>query len=435
MSYKVPLHSSPIYINDPTPINDDNHSQAVLEEAGHVYNDLLHEEVHRQSLNKADYQNDPSHLNTDKYLEKIIPQLLHFLTSTTRTVRQGRRSSLGPDSEAARHAKKVRLNFILCQFLYSANPKQPTDCHKLLADVVEVCGGSRQLLKVLNRLGCVCSPDTHDRFVTHHAELQRQKRVWDDIPANTFTIATWDNFDMLQSYAAVYCGNQKRSYHGTTVQLIQPSPTLVVSSQPSIQGEVSNPQIKPTSHTTTQSMEQPSKNPSSLNPGGPTLHTDPQPYVGPQLNVASYPPEEPPMPTLSTGKSTSMAVTCDVSDTSSRHSVATDSPTPKSILTVQRRRGRHYSPSTSQGPKRRRTIKIRNLSSELKSLDLSEGQQACARPTQLTSDKFQETECEAKERKTVHSKLLSYVFQKYVVHHSQDQNMILQDAHHFLTQS
>ena len=173
--------------------------------------------------------NDSTLLNIDTFVQNVNPLLYQFIVTATKSVRQ--RQSVAPSicsdrMSVNKHIKKMRQYFILCQLLYCTNPKHPIPIHNILADVVQVCGRSRQLLKILNRLGCTSSPDTHDRFVTFHAETARERSIWEELPRNVFTVASVDNFDMLQSYSAVFCGDQLRSYHGTTLQLVQPSSTL-----------------------------------------------------------------------------------------------------------------------------------------------------------------------------------------------------------------
>ena len=98
------------------------------------------------------------------------------------------------------HVQKIRIYFALCSLQYCTNPSQPTQFHILISDVVEVCGGSCMLLKILNRVGSTSSLDTHDRFVTYHAEATCKYHTWNEL-------ASVDNFDMLQSYSSVYCGD------------------------------------------------------------------------------------------------------------------------------------------------------------------------------------------------------------------------------------
>ena len=67
--------------------------------------------------------------------------------------------------------------------------------------------------------------------MTKHARCQ--KDMWDEIPDNVFTVVTVEIFDMLKSHSAVYCGDQNRSYHGTTIQFVQLDPTILYQRQTS----------------------------------------------------------------------------------------------------------------------------------------------------------------------------------------------------------
>ena len=67
-------------------------------------------------------------------------------------------------------------------------------------------------------------------LVAQQAETQQSKSLWCELPKDVLTLALVDDFDVVQSYSALYCGDQSRSYHGTTVQLVQPSPAIVYPS-------------------------------------------------------------------------------------------------------------------------------------------------------------------------------------------------------------
>ena len=153
----------------------------------HADNEMAHAKVHEN-------------VETDKLIlyqaiGNVNLLLVQFLTSVVSAVSTS-------EGELSSHIKKVRIYFILCLLLFCKIPKQPTPIHNILADAVEVCSGSRKLLKILNRLGCTSSSDTHDRFVTQHAQARRSTDVW-----GPFTIASVDNIDILKSHSAVYCGD------------------------------------------------------------------------------------------------------------------------------------------------------------------------------------------------------------------------------------
>ena len=300
-----------------------------------------------------------------------------------------------------------------------------------------MCGGSRQLLKILNRIGCVSSPDTHDRFVTYHAELQRHTNVWNEIPEHTFTIASTDNIDKLQSYSAVYCGDQQRSYHGTTVQLVQPNPNLELSQLIS----TPNPyRVSPTSSSIPNPTPNFTPNPTPNFTPIPSPNRTPTPIsfdipatsISQDLDVNVTVQLQAHTAVVSTTANTTINSCTTVNR--GIQPVATESPPPKSIF-QQRRRNRLTSPSSSPhklgkvGPKRRRTVAVQKLFA--KNAQTPEHiQEARRNDYQLSLDKFKESEHERCEREAVQSKLFSYNAQKYVAQEFTDK-MVINDVRQF----
>lgn len=188
----------------------------ILLEAGNIVNDLIHSEITKST--KSDLIS-MDQLNIEEQINNIDPALWAFIELITRTIRKTE------VTEENAHVKNLRRYYILCLLIFCTNSQQPTVLHTLLSDTIEVCGGSRKLMRIFNRFGAVSSPDTHDRFVTDIAEKQRSKTLWDDLSDDTLTVASADNFDMLQSHASVFHGDQSRSYHAVTLQVAQPNLT------------------------------------------------------------------------------------------------------------------------------------------------------------------------------------------------------------------
>lgn len=168
---------------------------------------------------------EPLNLDLSKFTEDIDPKLRIFVNNATKSTRCRKGAVSNVEISHTRFQ-------ILCQLIFCTNPSCPTPMHYLLADAIEICGGSRDLIRVLNRLGSVVSNDTYDRFVAAKSEVHRVQTMWEHLDEKIFTITTVDNFDKNSRHAMVRSGSQPRGYHGTTLMVIQPDPHIVlVSSQ------------------------------------------------------------------------------------------------------------------------------------------------------------------------------------------------------------
>lgn len=94
----------------------------------------------------------------------------------------------------------------------------------LVTEAVVCLGGSSELVKILNRLGIAISLDTYNRISTDIATERIRRGILSELVPSTLTVVSIDNIDILQRHAAVATSVKNRSWHGTTVQCVQPLP-------------------------------------------------------------------------------------------------------------------------------------------------------------------------------------------------------------------
>ena len=187
----------------------------------------LNDKVHK--LAKAlitSYQNTPqlyATFDTISYQKLIDPVLLHFIEQLTQTVRTRRRKLFQNEAEVS-HTKQVRQLYILSLVLFCTNTHCSMPFHTLLTETTLCHGGTQELVKILNRVGAIASIDTHQRLATQVVQERIAQGVLPHIDEKALSIVSVDNIDILQPHAFVSCTDATRSWHGTSVQCMQPLP-------------------------------------------------------------------------------------------------------------------------------------------------------------------------------------------------------------------
>ncbi len=128
------------------------------------------------------------------------------------------------DTTNITHSRKIRRVFILRVILYTINSECSFPIHTLLVDIVVTCGGSTRVHKLLKRLGVCSSIETPARYVQHRVETRIKEGPLSKYPDDSFMIVSPDNLDYIHKYAQSFSGKQNISWHGTTLQIVQPKP-------------------------------------------------------------------------------------------------------------------------------------------------------------------------------------------------------------------
>ena len=127
--------------------------------------------------------------------------------------------------------KKLRRFTCMCMLMYCMDDRCYLPLHCLITDLIDSCGGSTKLIRYLNRLGICSSLDTLSRVIQQHVNMREHKGPEQELHSSAMMVVSADNIDFMHRYAHNYCGRQSTSWHGTTIQIVQPQPSLPLVGQ------------------------------------------------------------------------------------------------------------------------------------------------------------------------------------------------------------
>ncbi len=206
------------------------HSQSVSTEILEELNTRVHSQIKTLLANDAASSVGHDNVDIDKLIDEIDPKLWEAITLLTHSVSERRGTSkVLKHGSSEYHIKRIRRLFLLCTLMFITDDHCSIPMHVLLADIVESQGGSALLHRILNRVGVCASADTLSRFMQH--KIRTPNREADrNTDEDSFTVISADNIDFVHKYARVVKGKHTSSWHGTTVQAVQPQPSLCINS-------------------------------------------------------------------------------------------------------------------------------------------------------------------------------------------------------------
>ena len=160
-------------------------------------------------------------IDLNKFIEELDPDIWKAVSMLTQP------SSTKASRNENSQIRKLRQVFCICSIFFTMNRQCSFPIHTLIADAIKTWGGSNKLVRVLNRLGVCASSETHARYIQYRVKKVLEEGPMAKFPGDAFTLVSVDNIDFIHSYARVYCGKQVSSWHGTTVQIVQPKPTTL----------------------------------------------------------------------------------------------------------------------------------------------------------------------------------------------------------------